>query len=306
MPALPAPPSPQADRAPSVASIAGPGAFYPTALLVQRKEGYAGIDCIVAVDGTPRDCHVVDTFGGDAVAAAALGYIGTSRFLPAIQGGVPVEAPSHTVVSFALQPSKERPRYRDILTARPVAGATLIYPPRMIQSGREGQADISCRILVDGFTKDCAIVNSLGGSAFASTALDYVSHLRFAPELKHGVPVETQHNMTIAFRLNGPESPFRYAPDRNRTPVAETPVGGSALGFPAKMLASGREGEVDVLCVVTAEGATRDCRIVESTGDGDFEAAALDLLAKARFAPATLNGQPIADSHKWTLRYGGV
>jgi TonB family protein len=307
--ALPEPPP--ADRDVSAKPVSGPRFFYPTDLLVGRKEGRVAVECVVSADGLPRDCRVVETVGGDAFAAAALDYISQSRFAPAIRGGVPVEAKLQTSVTFGFEHMVDHTRLRDILVPLTVAGYPLVYPKRMLDSGREGTADVTCRITVVGFAKDCAVLNSAGGSAFVDAALDHITRGRYAPELNQGVAVEVQHEFVINFRFNDSKLPIGIPdlprpPNQNSvvTPISAQPIAGPALAFPAKMLASGKEGVVGVRCFVTVQGTTRNCLLTDSTGDRDFEAAAVELLSQARFTPAAVDGVPIEVPHKWTLRYG--
>ncbi len=299
------------DRGVSEFHFNAPPSVYPTDLLVQRKEGRATVECLVTADGTAQDCQLLETVGGDAFGAAALDYVSHRHYLPAVHDWDQVPRKERRTVTFALQPVVDQTRFKNILMPHVVIGSRVIYPPAMLQQRREGGAEVTCRITIEGFAKDCLILASIGGSAFADAALDYAAHLRYAPELNHGVPVEVQHELTVDYRLDGsalppgiPDLPPGRTDHSVVTPVSAQPIAGPELKFPAEMVASGREGLVGLRCAVTVQGTTRDCRVIQSTGDRDFEAAALDLLSRARFAPATSDGQPVEVEHKWTLYYG--
>ena len=300
-------PPPVPDRDVSERPVSGPHLFYPTDLLVQRKQGRALVDCTVSADGTPRDCQVLDGSGGSEFYAAAVEYISQSRFAAAIRGGVPVETRFHWNVEFSLRGREPSMAY-ERSPPRLVAGYSPVYPLRMQQSGREGDAEVTCRITVIGFTKDCVLLDSRGGSAFADAALVYAREIRFAPELHHDVPVEVQHHFVVGFKLNPPIAssssldPLAHHPVV--TPISEQPISGPPLAFPPKLLATGKHGSVTVRCIVTIQGATKGCLPIESTGEREFEEAGVEILSRARFAPAMSDGQPIEMPHAWELKFG--
>jgi protein TonB len=59
------------------------------------------------------------------------------------------------------------------------------------------------------------------------------------------------------------------------------------------------EGLMAVKCVVTAEGAVRDCRVLQ--GLPFMDAAVVDALERRRYRPATRNGQPVEVSYLFRL-----
>jgi len=312
------PSRPVADHGVSSRPVNGPPLFYPTNLLVQRKEGHAIVECVVAANGMPRDCHVVETVGGSEFATSALDYISRSTFAPAIRGGVSIEAQLRSTVTFALTPpSGGNTGFKNILAPRMVAGGPLFYPERMRLAQREASVEVTCRITVEGFAKDCVAVETMitGGSSdsqtFEDAALDFMKNARFAPELNHGIPVDVQHKSVINYRLTGstlppgiPDVPPSEPGQPIMTPASAQPIAGTSLAFPAKMVAGGRQGSVEVRCFVTVQGTTHNCLVVGSTGDRDFEAAALEIISHAVFTPTLLDGHALEGPREWTLRYG--
>ena len=88
------------------------------------------------------------------------------------------------------------------VSAKPIAGPPLVYPPRMLQAEREGKVDITCDVDTDGGTSNCAVTAAIGGSAFTDAAMAYVQQARYKPAVRNGVPVkEPHHTFHIIFAL---------------------------------------------------------------------------------------------------------
>ncbi|WP_405226465.1 TonB family protein [Lentisalinibacter sediminis] len=71
------------------------------------------------------------------------------------------------------------------------------------------------------------------------------------------------------------------------------PVRRYAPEYPRYELNRGRAGWVKLSFVVTEEGAVEDPIVEDSSGSPRFEEAALDVVRKWRYEPATLEGQPV-------------
>jgi len=74
-------------------------------------------------------------------------------------------------------------------------------------------------------------------------------------------------------------------------------LAGPALVYPARPLASGLEGWVDVQCDVDETGRTSQCAVIGHEGSNAFADAALPYVAAARYSPATHNGVPVTEPH---------
>jgi protein TonB len=86
--------------------------------------------------------------------------------------------------------------------ARAINNVKLVYPPRMLDQGREGRVDVTCDVDADGATSNCVVGNVAGGQVFADAALAYVKAARYKPAIKNGVPVaEPHHTFNIIFKL---------------------------------------------------------------------------------------------------------
>jgi protein TonB len=89
------------------------------------------------------------------------------------------------------------------VSARPIAGPALEYPPAMQDAQREGRVVVACDVGTDGNTHNCAIETVQGGAAFGSAALKWVQNARYRPAIHNGVPVaEPHHAFNITFKLN--------------------------------------------------------------------------------------------------------
>ncbi len=89
------------------------------------------------------------------------------------------------------------------------------------------------------------------------------------------------------------------APDLH---VSARPIFGQPLVYPAEMVMLGIEGHVDVECMVTVEGKSRDCDVVSSTHPV-FTAAALSYVEAATYHPAVRAGMPVEERHTWRIDF---
>jgi len=88
------------------------------------------------------------------------------------------------------------------VSARPIAGPPMKYPPRMQDQGREGQVEVTCDVDADGATSNCVVGNVVGGAAFSEAALAWVKLQRYKPAIRNGVPIaEPHHKFNIVFKL---------------------------------------------------------------------------------------------------------
>src|SRR5688572_21773340 len=78
--------------------------------------------------------------------------------------------------------------------------------------------------------------------------------------------------------------------------VAITPIERTNPAYPTRSLQYGNEGWVMLSFVVTETGEVEEAMIEDSSGVEAFEQAALDAIRRWRYTPATVNGEPVAQS----------
>jgi protein TonB len=73
--------------------------------------------------------------------------------------------------------------------------------------------------------------------------------------------------------------------------------------YPAQALREGTRGWVELEFTITASGTVRDIEVVGSEPRGVFDAAASAAVAEWRYKPRVVNGQPVAQRSRVTLRF---
>lgn len=82
------------------------------------------------------------------------------------------------------------------------------------------------------------------------------------------------------------------------------PVNGARPEYPADAQEENREGKVVASCDILTNGHTANCRIISSQGGHDFIESALEFLARARYQPAVINGEPVMEhDHRLTIDF---
>ncbi len=84
---------------------------------------------------------------------------------------------------------------------------------------------------------------------------------------------------------------------------AERPHAGAPLSYPDSMLRAKQTADVDIGCNVDTTGHTHDCGVLSLAGNPDAAKAALSYVSRARYAPRTHNGVPIATYHVWHIHF---
>jgi protein TonB len=92
-------------------------------------------------------------------------------------------------------------------------------------------------------------------------------------------------------------APGIVAADAMNRVVAKDPV------YPAQALRDGTRGWVELEFTITATGSVRDIEVVAAEPRGVFDAAAAEAVADWRYQPRVVNGQPVAQRSRVTLRF---
>jgi len=104
-------------------------------------------------------------------------------------------------------------------------------------------------------------------------------------------------------RIAPPAGYHRTAPAQADHDVSEHPLSGDPAIYPESMQDAGVEGDATIHCDVDTTGHTSNCVVVSVHGGAAFGRAALEYTRRERYSPRTHNGQPIAASHDWLLKY---
>lgn len=114
-----------------------------------------------------------------------------------------------------------------------------------------------------------------------------------------GVPADREPTTRLAGKLDG-EKVFRYVPDaRVSEPVALDKV---PPKYPPAAREAGIAGTVVADLVIDEVGTVRDVVILKSPSD-DLSVAAIDAIGQWRFAPATMDGEPVAVRYVVTVKF---
>lgn len=90
--------------------------------------------------------------------------------------------------------------------------------------------------------------------------------------------------------------------NRAKTISAPHPLGRIVPSYPRRARRKGHEGDVSLELVVSESGAIESAAVVASSGHGELDAAALDAVKRASFAPATEDGAAVRG--KVRLKFG--
>lgn len=121
------------------------------------------------------------------------------------------------------------------------------------------------------------------------------------PEIKINLPVPTPVHIAA---VPPPAAPVAVEAPVERTPpppapvpdrdVSERPIDGGQVTYPAQMAFAHREGSVDVLCDIQADGKTSNCVVAASSGGGAFVDTVMEFLATHRYSPRIEHGEAVA------------
>ena len=88
------------------------------------------------------------------------------------------------------------------VSAKPLSGPPLVYPPRLLAEQRQGAVQLECTVESDGTTNHCVIVDNRGDYEFTVAAMNYVTAARYSPRVHNGVAVkEEHHRFNIVFKI---------------------------------------------------------------------------------------------------------
>lgn len=274
--------------------------YYPDEAVDRSVSGRVVLQCMVGLEGRPKDCDVESEapvgmgFSDAALRMAAKEF----RFKPEIRAGQPVEsqirvplqfyAPtfgSRAIVTRAVW--TEAPSFEDIAAAWPVEAGDL----------PEGRSVLRCAVHSTGKLRNCTIAGQVPkGSPFGGAARQLVDkfQLSMAPDEARKYSAA---DIAISFHFFNPATPAGQGkrvlkPDWIRQIDPEKVVALYPETAAEKGVATG-VGVAD--CLVRADGALTDCKVAREDPVGlDFGSSAVLAASVARLNPWTLDGRPVA------------
>jgi len=108
----------------------------------------------------------------------------------------------------------------------------------------------------------------------------------------------------VVTRAAPPAAPRQVASGPNRG-FSASPISGGAPPYPTELENDARRGEVTVNCRIETDGTPAGCHVVAAKGGAPFKGAVLSWLnsGRVKYAPVIRNGQPVAETHQWSLQF---
>ena len=263
-------------------------AAWPAQAKKQGVAGHARIDCGVTPQGRLNDCKVLDEAPRDNGFGAA-GLSVTSKFVMSVGTKDGHQDPERVSLAFDWRKTKPTDETATTEQQPSVAAKRAAYPAEALKKAQSGWAVFRCTVSAQGLAQGCWIMNeSRPSQGFGEAALTLTSTFRFKPAKVKGQAVESIKTESIVFE------PEDLANDYDTPPVKTS--GGTISDLQAvwPTAAHGSPGNAKLACIVTVQGALRDCRIASESPEGKgFGAAALLIAPGLRFKPATKGGKPV-------------
>jgi len=212
---------------------------------------------------------------------------------------VPQTALQVSVVEMPAKPKPEPPKPLPLKLARAPRTTRALPPPtptplpQKLETlppppTKEAQENTPAPVIVTGITLEST---SEGGSF----AVGAGNTLRGAPEPKARAPEEVK-----------PYKAEKYAPAAQVTELPR-PLNRESVNlrkyYPQPALRAGFEGDVVLRLLIDADGRVVKIDIVSDPGEGLGPAAAEAVQREYRFAPATVNGVPVATTVPFTVHF---
>jgi len=189
------------------------------------------------------------------------------------------------------------------------------YSPEARTAELEGIVVLGARIGIDGLARDIQVYKPLG-LGLDERAVEALVQWRFAPALHDGLPVERFVRVPIAFTLPQRSSRWHLVqlildpPEDGTAPrllTASFPPGAGispeAIEHASLVMAMGRSASVVISFDIGLDGAPANI-LVEETSDKIWEKEAVAVLQHWRFAPATVDGEPVETRGIVALAWG--
>lgn len=177
---------------------------------------------------------------------------------------------------------------------KPTPGDLLaVWPKEALRKGVSGQAEIECKVSLEGALFDCtALSESPAGLGFGAAAVALTPQFLMKPAIRNGQPVVVTIKMPIMFKNDGSFRPVDAAGSRTvvqNLAWLEAPAYADAkAAYPAKARSAGLVGHVTLQCDIRADGRLGPCDTVTEVPRGAGFAGAAKGLARRFVAPTML------------------
>lgn len=197
------PPPPAAAPAVTRPPIATPSPphvcqLFASADILTDETGSSVLAFHIAMTGETKDVAVVQSSGNPELDRKAIACASMWKYLPALQGGKPVEVPWKASVNWRLQNGSSQPPPQpptgDGGLTHSCAG---YYPPELLLAGISGVTTVLFTVSADGGVSNSAVYLSSGNATFDAAALACVRELKFSPAMQDGSPVTVQRSASI-------------------------------------------------------------------------------------------------------------
>ncbi len=188
----------------------------------------------------------------------------------------------------ALALSCTSPDWREKPTSEQLISA---WPPDALKNHQSGKAEIGCALSAQGTLHDCVVISenppNLG---FGRAAISVSPKFQMNPKMCDGQPVESKVTIPVSFSTpTSVEMANCTNPDWRIKPTARQLL----AGWPAEAAKRRQGGKALMECVVSIQGALRDCTVVSETPPGlGFGHAAVALSSQFVMTPKMCNGAP--------------
>lgn len=194
--------------------IAGIPPQHPSTGPCATCEGYAAARCIVTVEGTLRDCHLL--YGPPRLGELFFASLDTVRFDPPTLCGAPAERETVVRYYFQLTPEEkaarealaesrvpsDKPRTFDVeRMTRPVqvSGDKPQYTSEAIEKRAQGELQVRCIIRKEGNVDQCWVIKSIPSMDEAVIRAVH-THL-YKPATLDGEPIDVEYTFNVRLTL---------------------------------------------------------------------------------------------------------
>jgi|GEM_PF-324364 len=289
--------------------------IYPEKAKQAGIEGTVIIEVKVNKNGKVFGLSAVRSSGNKELDDAAMEAIIKTKFKPAYRNKQPVDVNISIPVRFSLSKEKKSDHLDQVNSElipydsapEPIGGLSavyknLVYPEVIHKAGIEGLTIVQVKVEENGDLSAVSVNRSSGNDELDAAALAAVKNSRFKPALQNDKPVSVYISIPIQFRLkeksDGQGAPSLQTPEFVPYDEPPSPIGGfkaiqENLIYPEKAKQAGIEGTTVIQARVDEKGDIEKAVVLQSSGNDELDAAAIEALKKTKFKPAVFDKKPV-------------